>query len=201
MNRMSWAAYAAMFTVIGALVLALVVDWKIRSDDQMENDNAMQANDQRVAQLEERVAFLERTAVLQPTEEYNPQLLKAFDPYEPMSNRAPSKEEVRDSWVNRVWLANTPNQVRNFYFPTNAINRQPHNAMRVKDRVIACAMRIHTMEQEQEQDMLRLRVDDLEERHEALEEMVYGFHPTNKAVKGANKLICVYHNWTGDEDD
>lgn len=199
MNRMSWAAYAAVFTVVGALVLALVVDWKIRSDDQMEKNDAMQANDQLVAQLGERVAFLERTAVLQPTEEYNPQLLKVFDPYEPMSNRAPSKEEVRDSWVNRVWLANTPNQIRNFYFPTNAINRQPNNAMRAKDRVIACAMRIHTMEQEQ--DMLRLRVEELEERHEALEEMVYGFHPTNKTVKDASQWACVYHNWTGDEDD
>ena len=147
MNRMSWAAYAAMFTVVGALVLALAVDWKIRNDDQMEEHDAMQANGQLVAQLEGRVAFLERTAVLQPTKEYNPQLLKAFDPYEPMSNRAPTKEEVRDSWVNRVWLANTPNQVRNFYFPTNAIDRQPHSAMLAKDRLIACAMRIHTMEQ------------------------------------------------------
>ena len=111
MNRMSWAAYAAMFTVVGALVLALAVDWKIRSDDPMEEHHAMQAN----------------------------------------------------------------------------------------DRAIACAMRIHTLEQEQ--DMLRLRVEELEERHESLEEMVYGFHPTNKTVKDASQWTCVYHNWTGDEDD
>jgi hypothetical protein len=54
---------------------------------------------------------------------------------------------------------------------------------------------------EQEQDMLRLRVEDLEERHEALEEMVYGFHPTNKTVKDASQWTCIYHNWTGDEND
>ena len=197
MNRMSWAAYAAVFTVVGALVLALVVDWKIRSDDQAE-EHRMQANGQLVAQLEGRVAFLERTAVLQPTEEYNPQLLKVMAPYE-TSNKAPTKEEVRDAWVNRVWLANTPNQSRSATCPTDALSRQPHNAMQANDRVTACAMRIHTMEQEQ--DMLRLRVEELEERHEALEEMVYGFHPTNKTVKDASQWTCVYHNWTGDEDD
>ena len=94
-------------------------------------------NDQRVAQLEERVAFLEKTAVLQPTEEYNPQLLKVMAPYE-MSNKAPSKEEVRDAWVNRVWLANTPNQIRSATCPTDALNHhwragspeEPHKAMR-----------------------------------------------------------------------
>lgn len=94
-------------------------------------------NDQRVAQLEERVAFLEKTAVLQPTEEYNPQLLQMMAPYE-MSNKAPSKEEVRDAWVNRVWLANTPNQIRSATCPTDALNHhwsagsseEPHKAMR-----------------------------------------------------------------------
>ena len=94
-------------------------------------------NDQRVAQLEERVAFLEKTAVLQPTEEYNPQLLKVIEPYE-MSNKAPSREEVRDAWVNRVWLANTPNQIRSATCPTDALNHhwragnpeEPHKAMR-----------------------------------------------------------------------
>lgn len=94
-------------------------------------------NDQRVAQLEERVAFLEKTAVLQPTEEYNPQLLQMMAPYE-MSNKAPSREEVRDAWVNRVWLANTPNQIRSATCPTDALNHhwragsqeEPHKAMR-----------------------------------------------------------------------
>lgn len=94
-------------------------------------------NDQRVAQLEERVAFLEKTAVLQPTEEYNPQLLKVIEPYE-MSNKAPTKEEVRTGWLNRVWLANTPNQLRSFRCPTDDLNHhwhagspeEPHKAMR-----------------------------------------------------------------------
>ena len=94
-------------------------------------------NDQRVAQLEQRVAFLEKTAVLQPTEEYNPQLLKMMAPYE-MCNKPPSKEEVRDAWVNRVWLANTPNQIRSATCPTDALNHhwhagnpeEPHKAMR-----------------------------------------------------------------------
>ncbi len=93
-------------------------------------------NDQRVAQLEERVAFLEKTAVLQPTEEYNPQLLQMMAPYE-MCNKPPTKEEVRDAWVNRVWLANTPNQIRSATCPTDALNHhwsagspeEPHKAM------------------------------------------------------------------------
>ena len=59
MNRMSWAAYAAMFTVVGALVLALVVDWKIRNDDPMEAHHAMQAND-RVTACAMRIHMLEQ---------------------------------------------------------------------------------------------------------------------------------------------
>ena len=59
MNRMSWTAYAAMFTGIGALVLALAVDWKIRSDDPMEDRYAMQAND-RVTACAMRVHMLEQ---------------------------------------------------------------------------------------------------------------------------------------------
>ena len=59
MNRMSWAAYAAMFTVVGALVLALAVGWKIRSDDPMDAHYAMQAND-RVTACAMRVHMLEQ---------------------------------------------------------------------------------------------------------------------------------------------
>lgn len=76
---------------------------------------------------------------------------------------------------------------------------EEHRCMKAEDISIRCAMRVHELEQEQ--DRLRLRVDELEERHEALEEMVYGFHPTNKTVKDASQWTCVYHNWTGDEDD
>ena len=38
-----------------------------------------------------------------------------------------------------------------------------HRRMQADDRVIACAMRIHTLEQEV--DMLRLRIEELEERN------------------------------------
>lgn len=61
MNKMSWAAYAAMFTVIGALVLALAVDWKIRSDDPMDEHRCMKAEDisircaMRIHMLEQRI--------------------------------------------------------------------------------------------------------------------------------------------------
>lgn len=40
---------------------------------------------------------------------------------------------------------------------------EEHRCMQANDRVIACAMRIHTLEQEV--DMLRLRVEELEERN------------------------------------
>lgn len=40
---------------------------------------------------------------------------------------------------------------------------EEHRCMQANDRAIACAMRIHTLEQEV--DMLRLRVEELEERN------------------------------------
>lgn len=140
----AWIACVIVSVFLANLVV-LFLDDIVGKKHKTEERHAMQADDQRVARLEERVAFLERTAVLQPTEEYNPQLLNAMEPYE-MPNKAPRWEEMRDAWVIRVWLANTPNQIRNATCPTDAMNRQPHNAMQANDRVTACATRIQTLE-------------------------------------------------------
>lgn len=122
----AWIACLIVSVFLANLVV-LFLDDIVGKKHNTEERRAMQANGQRVAQLEERVAFLERTAVLQPTEEYNPQLLMAMEPYE-MPNKAPRWEEMRDAWVIRVWLANTPNQIRNATCPTDVLNRQPHGA-------------------------------------------------------------------------